>query len=329
MQMPRISATSSSAPVTRGSPPARASGRRARPARRSRCACPGCRPGRRSPPGRRASRGSRGRRSGSARRRTAAPGMADLAGEAIRAREDRAVDDHGAADADVAVDQEAVTDAAQRAALELAERGEIGVVADAQARTGVAERFAQAFDDRQLIPAEVRARGSACPSRPRPCPGPRCPLRSASDPRAVALAQRLAPRAPRAASNTSVGELVRLSCPTAVAVAHGAAQVADADGDVVDVDLEAERGDAAVVELEDLRGPPDPSAVRETRLGDDAALDQLGDEARDRRLVEPRQLRKLRARERAGLRDAPRDEAQVGLADGSLVCAPGRERNAY
>ena len=106
--------------------------------------------------------------------------------------------------------------------------------------------------------------------------------------------------------------------------ADGTAQVADARSDVVDVDLEAESGDATVVELEDLRGAPDPPAVREARLRHDAALDQLGDEARDRRLVEPGELCKLRARDGPGLRDAPRDEAQVGLADRSLVCAPHR-----
>ncbi len=72
-----------------------------------------------------------------------------------------------------------------------------------------------------------------------------------------------------------------------------AAQVAHADGQVVDVDLEPERGDAAVVELEDLGRAPDAPPVGDTRLAHDAALDELGHEARDRRLVEPGQLCEL------------------------------------
>ena len=108
---------------------------------------------------------------------------------------------------------EAVTDAAQRAALELAECSEIGVVAE-PAEAGVAERFAQALDDRQLIPAEVgRVDRRACLGLDRPR-GPRCPRRSGSA-RAVALAQRLATSS-ASSSKASVGELVRLSCPTAV-----------------------------------------------------------------------------------------------------------------
>ena len=188
---------------------------------------------------------------------------------------------------------------------------------------GVAERIAQASRRSAADPSRGWARGSACRSRPRPCPAPRCPRRSASG---RARRTRRAPRAASSASTskTSSASSSRLSWPTAVAEAHRAAQVAHADGEVVDVDLEAERGDATVVELEDLRRATDPAAVGEARLGHDAALDQLGDEARDRRLVEPGELCELRARERPGLRDAPRDEAQVGLADRSLVCAPHR-----
>src|SRR6185295_5564817 len=232
--------------------------------------------------------------------------VADLAGEATGAGEDRTVDDHRAADADVAVDQEAVTDAAQRAALELAERGEIGVVADVQAEAGVAEGFAQAVDDRQLIPAEV-GRVDQRAGLGLDCARNRDARADRGQPETLALAQRLA----HELREQLEGERRRarpVVVPDRCPEADGTAQVAHARGDVVDVDLQAESGDATVVELEDLRGATDPSAVREARLGDDTALDQLGDEARDRRLVEPGELCKLCARERPALRDAPRDE---------------------
>src|SRR6185295_4789724 len=209
--------------------------------------------------------------------------VADLAGEATGAGEDRTVDDHRAADADVAVDQEAVTDAAQRAALELAERGEIGVVADVQAEAGVAEGFAQAVDDRQLIPAEV-GRVDQRAGLGLDCARNRDARADRGQPETLALAQRLA----HELREQLEGERRRarpVVVPDRCPEADGTAQVAHARGDVVDVDLE------------DLRGATDPSAVREARLGDDTAPDQLGDEARDSRLVEPGELCKLCARE--------------------------------
>ena len=205
-----------------------------------------------------------------------------------------------AADADVAVDQEPVADAAQRAALELAERGEVGVVADADREGGVAERVAQELGRRAPRPSRGSGRASACPLAPRPCPGRRRRRRSASG-RARRTRRARAPASSASVSKTSACELSRLSCPTAAAIADRPAQVAHADREVVDVDLESERRDAAVVELEDLRRAPDAAAVREARLGHHAALDELGDEARDRGLVEPRELRQLRARERAAV----------------------------
>ena len=69
--------------------------------------------------------------------------VADLAREAVGPREDRAVDDHGAADADAAVDQEPVAHAPQRPALELAERREVGVVAHLDRERRIAERVTQ------------------------------------------------------------------------------------------------------------------------------------------------------------------------------------------
>ncbi len=97
------------------------------------------------------------------------------------------------------------------------------------------------------------------------------------------------------ASKTERGSALAVVVPDRPVESDRAAQVADADGQVVDVDLEPERGDAAVVELEDLGRAPDATPVGDTRLAHDAALDELGHEARDRRLVEPGQLCELRS----------------------------------
>ena len=78
---------------TSGSP-ARARSATQRRRRASRCARPGSRRGGRSPPALRASRGIRGRRSGTLAVERAHRDVADLAGEAVGAGEDRPVDDH-------------------------------------------------------------------------------------------------------------------------------------------------------------------------------------------------------------------------------------------
>ncbi len=240
---------------------------RARPARRSRCACPGCRPGARSPPGRRASRGSRGRRSGTARRRTDAPGCgrsrrrSHLSRGRSRRRRSRR--------------------RRCRCCRRSGARG--GCRAARRSRARRARRGWRRCRPRWLnagSPSASRRRLDDGHARSQPRFGAwisvpvsrldRARNRDAGadrrQPEGVALGERRRRRAPRAPRRRASASSSRLSCPTAVAEADGAAQVAHADGEVVDVDLEPESGDATVVELEDLRGAPDAAAVGEARL---------------------------------------------------------------
>ena len=71
-------------------------------------------------------------------------------------------------------------------------------------------------------------------------------------------------------------------------MALGASQVERTHGQVVDVDLEPERDDAAARELDHLAGAADGAALLEPALDEQVEPDQLGDQARDRGLVEAR-----------------------------------------
>ena len=107
-----------------------------------------------------------------------------------------------------------------------------------------------------------------------------------------------------------------------------AGQVLDADGEVVDVDLEPD-GDDAVGELERLGGPPDAArVVALARLAQQVELDQLADEARDGAAREARLRGDAGARARRPGRDLLQDDAEVGTADGRLVGPRGRALRA-
>ncbi len=103
------------------------------------------------------------------------------------------------------------------------------------------------------------------------------------------------------------------------AVALGAREVERADGEVVDVDLEPERGHAAAGELHDLARAADGPALLEPALDEQVELHQLGHEARHGRLVEPGLGGDRRPRARAALGDVPQHDAEVVPAHGALI----------
>ena len=105
----------------------------------------------------------------------------------------------------------------------------------------------------------------------------------------------------------------------AVDVALRAAQVDGPHGEEVDADLEPEADDAAPVELHRQRGAADGAEHLHLGLAHEARLEQLADQARDRRLVEPGALRDRRPGAGPVLGDVPEDHAQVVPADGALV----------
>ena len=107
------------------------------------------------------------------------------------------------------------------------------------------------------------------------------------------------------------------------AVALGPGEVERADGQVVDVDLEPERDHAAARQLDDLAGPADRAALLEPALDQQVEPDQLGDQARDGRLVEAGLERDRGARARAVLGQMTQDHAQVVPAYGTLIREPG------
>jgi hypothetical protein len=74
-------------------------------------------------------------------------------------------------------------------------------------------------------------------------------------------------------------------------VALVAGQVGRARGEEVDADLQPEADDAVPAQLDRQGRPADRPAQLDLRLAHEAEVDQLADEARDRRLVQPGLLR--------------------------------------
>ena len=116
-----------------------------------------------------------------------------------------------------------------------------------------------------------------------------------------------------------------MSTLDAVDVALVAAQVDGADGEEVDAELEPEADDGAPVELDRERGAADGAEHLHLGLAHEARVEELADQARDRRLVEPGALGDRRAGAGAALRDVTQHHAEVVPADGALVGgdAPG------
>ena len=104
-------------------------------------------------------------------------------------------------------------------------------------------------------------------------------------------------------------------------VADRAGQILDADGEVVDVDLEPDRDDP-VAELERLRRPADAAGVLVlARLPEQVELDQLTDEARDGPPRQARLGRDARARARLAGGDLLQHDAEIRPPHGRLIGA--------
>ena len=107
-------------------------------------------------------------------------------------------------------------------------------------------------------------------------------------------------------------------------VADGAGQILDADGEVVDVDLQPDRDDT-IAELERLGRPADPARpLVLARLAEEIELDQLPDEARDRAAREAGLCRHPGPRTWLAPGDLLQHDPEIRPAHGRLIGARGR-----
>ena len=179
--------------------------------------------------------------------------MAELAAEAVGAAEELAVDEDAAADADLAEDADEVLDVARDALPVLGERGEVGLVLGAHGKAGQPRASSSAtgisdqprFGARSSVPVCASTRPGSATATP------------AGDEILRSRPRRAPPRHPASRFSTGPGDERRLSRVHTPLVADVAGQILDADGEVVDVDLEPDRDDA-VAELERLGRPADP-----------------------------------------------------------------------
>ncbi len=115
------------------------------------------------------------------------------------------------------------------------------------------------------------------------------------------------------------GAVVALDHPL---VADAADQVDRADGEVVDVDLQAQRDDAVALQRDGHRRAADRAGPLRLGLAQQAPVEQLPDQARHGGLVEPGGGGDRRPRPRAVLGDVAQHQAQVVAADRPLVDRP-------
>ena len=107
-------------------------------------------------------------------------------------------------------------------------------------------------------------------------------------------------------------------------VANRPGQVLDADGEVVDVDLEPDRDDS-VAQLERLRRPADaPRALVLPRLAEEVELDQLADETRHRAASQTGLGGDAGAGTRLACRDLLEHDPEIRPAHGRLIGTRGR-----
>jgi hypothetical protein len=83
--------------------------------------------------------------------------VTDLAGLAVRARQQPAADDQAAADPDVTGDVDEIVGPGVQAAPELRQRGEVGVVADRHGHPRQAQGIAERGRQREVRPVQVRS----------------------------------------------------------------------------------------------------------------------------------------------------------------------------
>ena len=220
-------------------------------------------------------------------------------------RKSRPAEYHASSDSDLAEDADEVVDPDRRAGPVLGQRGEIRLVLDMD---GKAKATFELAADGNAVPAEVR-REDDRPDASSTSPGTATEIpigRSSS--RAAAASASPRSRAEPVEHWPGGGATVVAVC--AVLVADGSREILEGDGDVVDVDLEAD-ADEDVRELERLAGPADAArSGRLARLTDEFELDELVDEARDGAAREPCRGGDLRPRARARRGDPAQDDAE-------------------
>ena len=239
-----------------------------------------------------------------------------LAAEAARAAEQLAVDDDPGADAQLARDVDEVPEAAPAALPQLRERAEVRIVLGADRERGPAEPLAQQVGHEDVDPAEVGRHEQAAVA-----------VDQAGQRDHGAGRQQLLVRQRGERRAGELGEVVehRVDRPAAVLarrerlVALAAGQVDRPHGEVGDADLEPEPDDAPPGELDRQRGAPDRAAQLDLGLAHQPQVDQLGDQARDRGLVQAGLLRDRGAREPAAVGDAAQHDPEVVAAHRALV----------
>ena len=98
-----------------------------------------------------------------------------------------------------------------------------------------------------------------------------------------------------------------------------AGQVERGDGEVVDVDLGADAADAGAVELDELAGAAEGAGGVGRAFAEQAALDELGDQAADGRLVQAGVGGDPGARSRAEVADVPQHHGEVVAAERDVI----------
>ena len=206
---------------------------------------------------------------------------------------------------------------ARHAVPELGERRQVGLVADGDDAGRKPEPRLHLRADRDLRPAQVR----------RPQQGPQADVDQARHGDADADDSQLVGLGPGEGLAGQRREVVQhlqrrvlAEHPRAPGLeAHRAGQVLDARGEAVDRDLEAERDRRAGDDDRRRRTADGGDAAGVGALANEAELVELGDEARDRALVEAGVGRDARPRDRAGRRDVPQHDAEIGATDDGRV----------
>ena len=246
--------------------------------------------------------------------------VAELAAETVRTPEELAADEDPSTDAHLAEDVDEALEIPCDSLPVLGESREVRLVVGAHRQTW--QPSAELVGDGDLGPAEVRRAqqrsgpdldepgqrdGAACGDQP-----------GGRDLVEGVLRERGKPVEHRARARTPVVAV------HALLEADVARQILDANGEVVDVDLEADRDDA-VPELEGLARPADPpGALVLARLPEQTERDQLTDEARHRPPCEARLRRHAGARTRLATRDLLEHDTEVRPPDRRLVGARRR-----
>ena len=211
-------------------------------------------------------------------------------------------------------------------------RGPAVRASDPIAHSAIAERFAS-FSTRTGQPRSIRARrpsstGTSCqpmlgayvatPSRLRIRPGTATVTPTGAAPRAAAAAAASADQ-PGHRVQRPVGAERRDVEGDPVLEQHLAAQVEDEGRGVVDVELDADAADGGAVEVHDQPGAADRAGPVDVAGADQPPVGELGDEAGDGGLVQPRLLRDAGPGAGAGVTQVAEHEPEVAAPYRGLV----------